>query len=113
MKKKPTFSIFYKVLSTVLIVCLLLPIAVKASHSYNHKKHIICNEDGQLNTHFHEKDLHCDFYKFQISKVYYATTQNFEILKRPEISEDFLDYYISYKQLQQLTRFQRGPPKVS
>ena len=113
MNTKTTYSVFTRTLSLFLVLCLLAPLGIKLVHSYNHKNHLICNEDGKVNKHFHETDLNCEFYKFQVNKNLYIDLRVDELVENIILTKDFINFYISFKQLQQLTRFQRGPPQVS
>ena len=113
MKIKETYSLFSRLLALLLVVCLLVPFGLKLVHSYNHQFHLVCNDDGKVDTHFHEVDLNCEFYKFQLTKNLYIDLKVEELVENLILANDFSNFYISFKQNQQLTRFQRGPPELA
>ena len=95
------------------MICLVVPLGLKLTHSFSHKYHVVCDDDGKVNTHFHEIDLNCEFYKFQLNKNLYIDLKVEETTEISKVSKDYFNFYISFKQLQQLTRFQRGPPELA
>lgn len=113
MKLKTTIAPIFKGLALLLILSVLLPSAVKLSHVFNHHKHEVCQNDGDINnTHFHELDLDCEFYKFKLSQNHYFLDYNYE--ESPELSSTIqtISYYRSLYKLQLTTRFLRGPPTL-
>jgi hypothetical protein len=96
----------------MLVLAVLLPSAVKLTHAFNHHTHEVCESDNESVTHFHESDLDCDFYKFKLNKNQFFTIINSEVrLYNPFLKQE-VNYYISFNNLQQLIRFQRGPPRL-
>ena len=63
----------------MLILAVLLPSVIKLTHSFNHSKHEVCDNDNEQQTHFHETDLDCDFYKFKLTKIQFFKLYEFEI----------------------------------
>ncbi len=79
---------------------------------FNHHEHEVCTNDNvDTNTHFHEFDLDCEFYKFKLTQNQYFLVYDYdENLKFSKTSES-LSYYISFNNHQHLTRQLRGPPQ--
>jgi hypothetical protein len=96
----------------MLVLAVLLPSAVKLTHVFNHHTHEVCESDDKSNTHFHESDLDCDFYKFKLTKNQFFVITKYKKQKPHPFLKQKLDYYISFNNYQQLTRFLRGPPQL-
>ena len=113
MKFNNNISPFLRILSLVLIVSVLLPSAIKLSHTFNHHTHQVCkNDEDASNTHFHEVDIDCEFYKFKLSPNQYFLVYDYD--KSPEIYGLLWSssHYISFNNHQQFTRQLRGPPSL-
>ena len=101
-----------KVLAITLVLAVLLPSAVKLTHAFNHHTHEVCESDNDFKTHFHQSDVECDFYKFKLSENQFFILSEYNQKAHFQFSKDNLDYYISFNNYQQLTRFLRGPPQL-
>ncbi len=112
MKFKTVIASLIKTTALVLALAVVFPSVVKLSHSFNHDKHTTCDADLNHNTHFHQSDLDCDFYKFKLSKIQFFIVEAFETkleIPQPKVEAH---YYISYHNNQQLIQFLRGPPQL-
>ncbi len=98
----------YKIASLLVIACLILPLSIKLSHVFSHHEHEVCIAKDQ--SHFHEIDLDCDFYKFKINQNLFFEFINYDLKSTLENNTSIITYYTYLKSNQQLTSFLRGPP---
>ncbi len=89
----------------------MLPIAVKFTHLLKHHEHEICLIENQ--SHFHEIDLDCEFYKFKINHNSIFEFFNYELKTTTETSTTKVNYYSFLKSHKQLTSSLRGPPHLT
>jgi hypothetical protein len=98
------------VFAIVLVLAVLLPSVVKLTHVFNHHKHEVCNE--KFDTHFHQSDLECDFYKFKLTTQYYFKNnliQMVSIETNFKITDSQYEFASNYQKLQTALR---GPPRL-
>lgn len=99
------------VLSLVLVICLLVPSAVKLAHVFEDHKHEVCT--NKSSTHIHTLDLDCEFYKFKTS------SQVLNVFKNINFHLVINNHGIINAQYQFISEFQRlqfslrGPPMNS
>ncbi|MBR9845609.1 MAG: hypothetical protein GYB35_05625 [Algicola sp.] len=96
-------------IATILVVAfLVLPIATKFSHVFSHHKHEVCLGENQ--SHFHEIDMDCEFYKFNFN--HYSTLTNFDFIPLEAIeNQDIIaSGYYFLSPFQKLHFSLRGPP---
>ena len=106
-------SFLSKCLGLFLAVVVLLPSTVKLLHAFNHHEHTVCLNDGvDRDTHFHETDIECEFYKFKLNNDIYFNASELEESEDVEINRTVLTYYTFQKSHQQDTSSQRGPPAL-
>lgn len=114
MNIKCIIASFFKVLAVTLTLAVLLPSAVKLSHVFNHHEHEVCsNDDVNTNTHFHELDLDCEFYKFKLNTNYYFNVEITEISSQANFYKLNSDFYLYLRAHEQDTSYLRGPPTLS
>ncbi|NRD20191.1 hypothetical protein HNV08_09025 [Winogradskyella eckloniae] len=113
MNHKTVISSLFKGLAIVLVLAVLLPSAVKLNHVFSHHSHKVCDNDDTSDTHFHETDFDCDFYKFKLTNNLFVEFINYEISSNTVVSRQLSLYYISLNNYLQTTRFDRGPPQIS
>ena len=112
MKKVNFISVAFQALALVLVMAVLFPSVVKLNHAFSHHTHIVCHNDDSGETHFHQTDMDCEFYKFKLTTQFHF--QNNLDLFIP--SED--NYKISASQYEFVSKFQklqttlRGPPAL-
>lgn len=109
---KTVITSVFKALAILLVLAVLLPSAVKFSHAFNHHTHEVCESDNDFQTHFHESDIDCDFYKFKLTKNQFFVLSEYEKKAEFPFSKQTTEHYISFNNFQQLTRFLRGPPQL-
>lgn len=97
-----------KITVGLISVLLLLPSAVKFTHSFNHYKHEICL--GEKSTHLHKTDLDCQFYKFKFSSNFVLNFINYNVLFPEEKQLNIASQYYFLSSYQQLHFSLRGPP---
>lgn len=112
MNFKTVITSLFKVLAILLILAILMPSAVKLTHSFNHHKHEVCDNDNTHKIHFHESDLDCDFYKFKLTKIQFFKLNEYQTKKQTDYFKPNSKYFTSLNNHQQLTRFLRGPPQL-
>lgn len=96
----------------MLLLAVLLPSAVKLSHAFNHHTHEVCESDNDSQTHFHESDIDCDFYKFKLNTQYYSKltpTNLVSIDNNFKITTSQYEFVSDYQKLQTALR---GPPQM-
>lgn len=97
-----------KALAITLVITVSLPAVVKLNHVFENHKHDVCENPQDI--HFHNIDIDCEFYKFNLSTVYKITSQ--------DIAFGFIDnnhkiitYQYNYiSDFQRLPFSLRGPP---
>ncbi|RED45381.1 hypothetical protein DFQ10_102249 [Winogradskyella eximia] len=112
MNLKLIITSVFNITAIVLALAVLLPSAVKLTHAFNHHKHEVCDKDNDHQTHFHESDLDCDFYKFKLTTQYYKPLQPFEIISivnNFKISKSQYEFVSDFQRLQTALR---GPPQM-
>ncbi|MGS2726091.1 hypothetical protein ACU8DI_05740 [Psychroserpens sp. BH13MA-6] len=97
-----------KVAFVILALTLLLPSVVKFSHVFSHHDHVVCLEKNQ--THFHNLDLDCEFYKFKLQQQTTFPPVNYELSLAENNHKDLNPYYAFLSDYQSLHFSLRGPP---
>ncbi len=100
--------ITFKIATLLVVVCLVLPSVVKFTHIFAHHEHEVCLGENQ--SHLHELDMDCEFYKFNIN--HYTTLTSFEFipLEIIENQEIIASQYVFLSAFQRLHFSLRGPP---
>lgn len=99
-----------KLLAITLVFAVAIPTVVKFAHIFEDHKHEVCT--GEKETHIHEIDLDCEFYKFNLN---HAFSINFDSYVFLSVEENFK---ISSSQYQFISDYQRlpfslrGPPQL-
>ena len=109
--KNNRIHIGYQLLAWTLILCLVLPIAVKFTHILSDHEHEVCSVENQF--HFHEIDMDCEFYNFNINHITTIEFHNYDIHKLNETLNSESTYYSFLKSHNQLTSRLRGPPALT
>ena len=112
MNVKTLITFIFRVSAIVLTLAVLLPPAAKLSHAFNHHTHEVCENDDTSNTHFHQADIDCDFYKFKLTKNQFFVLSKYDEKLELPYSKQELNYYTSFNNYQQLQKFLRGPPQL-
>ncbi|WP_026755915.1 hypothetical protein [Sediminibacter sp. Hel_I_10] len=92
----------------VLVMALLLPSVVKLAHAFENHEHVVCKGENQ--SHLHELDLDCEFYKFKLNTNFSFEFANYEIFISEQFQELNLEHYTFLNGHQQRTAYLRGPP---
>lgn len=103
-------DIIFKLATLLLTVTLLLPSAVKFSHVFSHHEHEICY--GEYQTHMHNLDLDCSFYKFKLSSQFTIPNFSFEIINTQYDFNLVKSQYLFLSEYQALHFSLRGPPQL-
>ncbi|APY09571.1 hypothetical protein BWZ20_02630 [Winogradskyella sp. J14-2] len=100
-------------LAVALILAVLLPSAIKLAHAFSHHSHEVCKNDIDSNTHFHELDIDCEFYKFKLNTNYYFTSLSYKTIIQNNFSKVNTCIYLFLRTHQQNTSYLRGPPTTA
>jgi hypothetical protein len=100
--------IAYRITTLFVVACLVLPTVVKFSHVLSHHEHEVCLGENQ--SHFHEIDMDCEFFKFKLSNSYYFLIETFSINENFVSNKVQTKYHTYLKSHQQLSTYLRGPP---
>lgn len=92
------------------MLAVLLPSAVKLSHVFTHHKHEVCKNDSNDNTHFHELDVDCEFYKFKLNTNYYSGFYTSETVILNNYNKAHTSFYLFLRTHLGDTSYLRGPP---
>ena len=114
MKENFFLAIIFKTGALALVLVVMLPTAVKLSHTFEHQNHThqVCEEDNSSKTHFHQTDIDCDFHKFKLTKQYFF--QN-EVIYLTSIKNNFKIIESQYEFVSDFQKLQtalRGPPQM-
>ncbi|WP_241148012.1 hypothetical protein [Lacinutrix jangbogonensis] len=105
-----TLHIVIKSIVMLLLVAIVLPSVIKFVHVFEDHKHEVCTNTSD--THFHEVEIDCEFYKFKLNTAFSF------ILRPSKIIFHELNYKITTSQYQFVSDFQRlpfslrGPPHL-
>lgn len=103
-------QIAFKIITCLLVFTLLVPTGVMFSHIFNHQQHEICN--GEPQSHLHNADLDCSFYKFKVSTPFTIPTFEFDFIFTQHNHQNYVDAYTFLSEFQQLHFSLRGPPQI-
>ena len=100
--------ITFRITTIIIVACLLLPIGVKVAHVFSHHEHEVCIGENQ--SHFHEIDMDCEFYKFNLNSNFYVYVNTFEINFEIKTQTVNVKNYLYSKDHQHPSTYLRGPP---
>ena len=101
----------FKFLALIIVLALFAPAIVKFAHTFTHHEHKVCN--GDETTHFHEVDLDCEFYKFQLNKNFTFSKNHIDLFVLQEDYKEIVSQYLFLSEYQRLHFSLRGPPQVN
>ncbi|MFK7781992.1 hypothetical protein [Psychroserpens sp.] len=101
--------IVFRIATLFVVVVLLTPIIVKVSHAFSDHEHEICL--GVNQSHFHEIDMDCEFFKYKINHNSYFVFFSYNLKSSLETNISETTYYSFLKSHQHLTSYLRGPPQ--
>ncbi len=104
MRHKAIFSL----VSICIIGCLFTPYIIKINHGLLTHEDTICVAKGDL--HIHEIEFDCDFYKYQISSLFYIGLVKPKLIQLAASSEKLTNHYVFTSKFQKLHFVLRGPP---
>ncbi|WP_298896159.1 hypothetical protein [uncultured Psychroserpens sp.] len=96
--------------SLLLAFVLVLPSVVKFSHALSSHEHEVCFIKNQ--THFHNIDIDCEFYKFKLSNSLYIQLENYSLTANDKLYKPITTYHNFLKSHQHLPSYLRGPPSL-
>lgn len=103
-------NILFKFTALLLLIAVLAPISVKMAHVFSKHEHVVCTND--FDSHLHQIDLDCEFYKFNLNQTaaFFAIAYDLEILQNTLVETDAsYDYLSDY---QRLHFSLRAPPSL-
>jgi len=103
-----TRNLGVKCLFALVALALLLPSVIKFSHILEDHEHTVCLAEHQ--THFHEVDLDCEFFKFKLNNDFPFQFETPQLTSHPAFTPLPQQYYTFIKGHQKSTAYLRGPP---
>ncbi|WP_431134365.1 hypothetical protein [Psychroserpens mesophilus] len=100
--------IAFRIATLAIVICLVLPTVVKFSHIFAHHKHEVCLGENQ--SHLHEIDVDCEFYKFNLNHQTTLTSFEFSPLEVAKNQQVITSRYFFLSTFQRLHFSLRGPP---
>jgi hypothetical protein len=97
-----------RITTIIIVACLLLPTGIKISHVFSHHEHEVCIGENQ--SHFHEIDMDCEFYKFNLNNNFYFKVVDYSIDFKIKTQTVNVKNYVYLKDHQYLSTYLRGPP---
>ena len=105
-----TLHIVTKSIIMLLLVTIVLPSVIKFVHIFEDHKHEVCT--NQSDTHFHEVEIDCEFYKFNLNTIISFISSSSEIII-PEVNYKITtSQYLFVSDFQRLPFSLRGPPTL-
>jgi len=102
--------IIYKSIVILLITSFLLPSIVKFAHVFENHKHEVCETPQK--SHYHEFELDCEFYKFNLNPQISLAVSSFDLIDLIVKSNVIESQYQSISKFQRLSFSLRGPPDL-
>lgn len=99
-----------KILAIALVLAVAIPTIVKFAHIFEDHKHEVCT--GEKETHIHEIDLDCEFYKFKLNHVFSVNFNNYVFLSIEDNFKISSSQYQFISDYQRLPFSLRGPPQL-
>ncbi|MDX1270925.1 hypothetical protein [Bizionia paragorgiae] len=99
-----------KLLALALVFAVAIPTVVKFVHIFEDHKHEVCT--GEKETHIHEIDIDCEFYKFKLNQVFSVEFENLVYLPKVENFKVSSIQYFFISDYQRLPFSLRGPPQL-
>ena len=100
--------IISRITTIIIVACLLLPTGVKIAHVFSNHDHKVCIGENQ--SHFHEIDMDCEFYKFNLSNNFYFKVDDYSIDFKIKTHTTNVTKYVYSKDHQHPSTYLRGPP---
>lgn len=100
--------IAFKITTLFLVAALLVPTAVKFTHTFSHHKHEVCKNGNS--THIHKVDLDCDFHKFQLNSHLFFHFRSTHVMRPTLHTKISILIYNFFYNHRQLSFSLRGPP---
>lgn len=97
-----------KVLVVLLTVVLITPLFVKLTHLFENHNHEVCKTPNT--DHFHELEIDCAFYDFNLNTNFCQSLPTFKKLKVNKIDNNIISQYHYISDYQRLHFSLRGPP---
>lgn len=97
-----------RITTIIIVACLLLPTGIKISHVLSDHDHEVCI--GKNQSHFHEIDMDCEFYKFNLSNNFYLKVVDYSIDFKIKTQTVNVKNYVYLKDHQHPSTYLRGPP---
>lgn len=105
-----TQHIIFKIIAILLLFAVVLPSAVKFTHVFENHKHEVCINPSD--SHFHEVEIDCEFYKFKLNNSFISIFNDVAI---PEINNNHKNITYDYFFINSYKSFGialRGPPSI-
>ena len=110
MQKKIQHIIFRSI-AILLLLAVVLPSVVKFGHVFENHKHEVCSNPSD--SHFHEVNVDCEFYKFKLNNTFSFVFNGVII---PQIKNNHKNIFSKYFFINSYKSFGialRGPPSTT
>ncbi|WP_290696185.1 hypothetical protein [Lacinutrix sp.] len=101
--------IVIKSIIILLVAAIVLPSVVKFTHVFEEHKHEVCANPSD--SHYHEVEIDCEFYKFKVNNPYTLVFENIYIFNNLNNYSNFYSRYTFLKSFKNFGIALRGPPK--
>jgi len=99
-----------KTIALLLLLAIAFPSAVKFNHVFENHKHEVC--DAPLDSHFHEIEIDCEFYKFKINTPFVLIINSINALEVKNNHKNTSSYYSFTNSYKSIGIALRGPPSL-
>ncbi|AUC83645.1 hypothetical protein CW733_03880 [Lacinutrix sp. Bg11-31] len=94
----------------LLLFAVVLPSVVKFAHIFENHKHEVCTNPSD--SHFHEVEVDCEFYKFKLNTVFAFEAIPSEVIIVENNHKITKSQYHFISDFQRLPFSLRGPPQL-
>ncbi len=98
----------HRIFSTLIALIVLLPFVVQTIHAMEGHEHVYCNAKNE--THFHKKEIDCQFYHLKITYNSFNFSNNFSIYQPQHNFLPSKAYQQTYYYSFQSSKSSRAPP---
>lgn len=106
--KHKTQHILFKSAAILLLLVVLFPSAVKFTHVFENHKHEVCSNPSD--SHFHEIEIDCEFYKFKLNNTFSLVLNDVIIPNIKNNHKNIISQYFYINSYRSLGIALRGPP---
>lgn len=98
----------YRIIAILLFVAIVIPSVVKLAHIFEDHKHEVCINPSD--SHFHEVEIDCEFYKFKLNNSFIFIFNDVAIPKIKNNHKNIICDYFFINSYKSFGIVLRGPP---